>query len=394
MPFKLLPWNILSEIGGQEMQKPSLEKIISGTLQAIDASKSQIYDIAENTRSESDRVKGELQEIQRQIITTIDQVDNLERKEKAARIRLMEVSRNFDKYTEDEVRIAYEKARELQVELASLREREKQLKLRRNGLERSVRKLVGTLEKAEGLMTQVSVVFEYLSGNLSQINNELEVVNQRRLLAPRIIQAQEEERKRVAREIHDGPAQTMANVVLRTEVCEKLMDYDQPGARKELQELREAVKASLQDVRRIIFDLRPMALDDLGLIPALTRYLENLRERYQVPVEIKCFGQQKRLKSLIEVAIFRVVQEAVMNAIKHANASLIKVKIETDSNNIIVMVKDDGIGFESEGCIQSPKLGSYGLLGMQERLDILGGQLSVKSKPGKGTEILAIVPLD
>lgn len=394
MPFKLLPLNILSEIGGQKMQKPSLEEIISGTLQAIEASKSQIYDIAENTRSESDRVKGELQEIQRQIITTIEQVDNLERREKAARIRLMEVSRNFDKYTEDEVRIAYEKARELQVELASLREREKQLKIRRNDLERSMRKLVGTLEKAEGLMTQVSVVFEYLSGNLSQINNELEVVNQRRLLAPRIIQAQEEERKRVAREIHDGPAQSMANVVLRTEVCEKLMDYDQPGARKELQELREAVKASLQDVRRIIFDLRPMALDDLGLIPALTRYLENLRERHQVPVEIKCFGQQKRLKPMIEVAIFRVVQEAVMNAIKHANASYIEVKIETDSNNIIVVVKDDGIGFESEGCIQSPKLGSYGLLGMQERLDILGGQLSVKSKPGKGTEILAIVPLD
>lgn len=200
------------------MRMPSLERIVSETLSAIEKSKHQIYEIAETARTESDRVKNELQELQRQVMFTIEQVDNLERLEKAARFRLMEVSKNFHKYSEEEVRIAYEKARELQVELGSLREREHQLKLRRNDLERSLRKLMGTVEKAEGLMTQVGVVLEYLGGSLTMINNELEVVNQRRLLAPKIIQAQEEERKRVAREIHDGPAQSMANVVLRTEV--------------------------------------------------------------------------------------------------------------------------------------------------------------------------------
>ncbi|PKM90753.1 MAG: histidine kinase [Firmicutes bacterium HGW-Firmicutes-12] len=376
------------------MRMPSLEKIISDTLQGIENSKGQMYEIAENARSESERVKNELQEIQRQIIYTIDKVDNLERLEKAARVRLMEVSRNFEKYTEVDVRTAYEKARGLQVELGSLNERERQMKLRRNELERSLRKLIGTVEKAEGLMTQVGVVLDYLGGHLTMINNELEIVNQRRLIAPRIIHAQEEERRRVAREIHDGPAQSMANVVLRTEVCEKLMECDHIAAKKELQELRATVKTSLQDVRRIIFDLRPMALDDLGLLPALTRYCETLKDRYNIAIEIKCGEKEKRLKSIIEVAIYRVIQEAVMNTIKHANASNIWVKLDFQSNSIIALVGDDGEGFDAEAYLASPRSDSYGLIGMKERLDILGGQLSVKSNPRLGTEILAIIPLD
>jgi len=371
-----------------------LEKVISETLQVIENSKVQIYDIAENARSESDRVKNELQEIQRQILYTIEKVDNLGRLEKAARVRLMDVSKNYDKYTEDEVRHAYDKASSLQVELGSLSERERQLKLRRNDLERSLRKLVGTVEKAEGLMTQVGVVLDYLGGNLTMINNELEVVNQRRQLAPRIIQAQEEERKRVAREIHDGPAQSMANVVLRTEVCEKLIETDHLAAKHELQELRATVKTSLQDVRRIIFDLRPMALDDLGLVPALTRYLETLKERYNVNIEIKSIENQKRFNPTIEVAVYRVIQEAVMNTIKHASAGKISVKIDFESNSIVVLIKDNGIGFEADKYLESPRNDSYGLLGMRERLEILGGQLSIKSNPGLGTEVLAILPLD
>lgn len=373
---------------------PSLEKVISDTLSVIEKSKGQIYDIAENARGECDRVKNELQEIQRQIICTIDKVDNLERLERSARVRLMEVSRSFDKYTEDDIRISYDKARELQVELGSLKERERQLRLRRDGLERSLRRLGSTVEKAEGLMTQINVVFDYLGGNLTLINNELELVNQRRLLAPRIIHAQEEERKRVAREIHDGPAQSMANVVLRTEFCEKLMESDQVAAKKELQELRNTVKSSLQDVRRIIFDLRPMALDDLGLVPALTRYLETLKDRYKIDFEIHCNDKQKRLNSILEVAIYRVIQEAVANTIKHARAAHIMVQLEFGDKSVMVMIKDDGVGFEPGEIMDTPRADSYGLLGMQERLDILGGKLSVKSNPGAGTEIMAILPLD
>lgn len=376
------------------MRIPSLEKILSETMASIEKSKLQIYDIAENARSETERVKKELQEIQHQVLYTIEKVDKLERLEKAARIRLMDVSRNFGRYAEEEVRLAYEKARELQVELGSLREREHQLKLRRAELERSLRKLAVTVEKAEGLVTQVGVVIDYLSGNLKWVNNELGLVNQKRLIAPKIIQAQEEERKRVAREIHDGPAQSMANVVLRTEVCEKLLDLKPEAVRKELAELRETVKHSLQDVRRIIFDLRPMSLDDLGLIPALSRYIESLKERYNLEVEINCTGQRRRLNSLVEVALYRLVQEALQNTIKHANASKIVINLEMDAEHISAVIKDNGVGFDAENYLKEPRPDSYGLIGMKERLEILGGQLSVRSYPGEGTELLAMLPLD
>jgi two-component system sensor histidine kinase DegS len=325
---------------------------------------------------------------------TIEKVDSLERLEKVARIRLMEVSKNFQKYCEQEIKLAYEKAREIQIELGSLREREAQLKMRRAELERSIRKLLVTVDKAEGLVTQVGVVLDYLGGNLKWINDELEVVNQKRLLAPRIIQAQEEERRRVAREIHDGPAQSMANAVLRTEVCEKLLEMDHVAARRELHELRDMVKNSLKDVRRIIFDLRPMALDDLGLIPALTRYLENLKEKYHFELETSFLGDRERLEPIIEVTLFRVLQEAIQNTIKHASAQKIRVVLEVDEQRIVLLVQDNGIGFDVEAYLKEPRAESYGLLGMKERLEILGGQLSLKSTPDKGTEVLAILPLD
>lgn len=376
------------------MEMPSLEKIVEETLSSIEDSKIQIYDIAENARSESERIKRELQEIQHQVSITIEKVDNLERLEKAARRRLMQVSRDFNRYSEEEVRQAYEKAKELQVELALLREREHQLRLRRADLEKSLRRLMLTVDKAEGLVTQVGVVLDYLGGNLKWINSELEVVNQKRLLAPKIIQAQEEERRRVAREIHDGPAQSMANLVLRTEVCEKLIDIDKEKVREELRGLRNTVKNSLQDVRRIIFDLRPMALDDLGLEPAITRYLEKLKQRYDLNIDINCFMNEERIEPILEVALYRVIQESVQNTIKHASAANVKVCLECGEHQIRAIVRDDGIGFDVKNVYDKPKPDNYGILGMKERVEILGGQLFLRSNTGEGTEVLVILPIE
>lgn len=374
---------------------PSLEKVVADTLTAIENGKNQIYDIAENARTETERIKKELIALQKQVIDTIEQVDAQEKLERAARNRLAYVSKKYKKFTEEEIKFAYERAREFQVELASLRERERQLKLRRNELEISLRRLMSTVDKAEGLVTQVGVVLDYLSGNLRWINDELEVVNQKRQLAPRIIQAQEEERRRVAREIHDGPAQTMANVVLRSEVCEHLLEEnDLAAAKKELQELKQHVRSCLQDVRRIIFDLRPMSLDDLGLVPALSHYLEKVGEKSDLKVEMSYTGTERRIESAVEVALYRVVQEGVQNAIKHSKATDLKISLDFGADSIVVVIKDNGCGFDTVGYLEEHNSTSYGILGMKERLEILGGQFTVNSKVGYGTEILATIPLD
>jgi len=136
-----------------------------------------------------------------------------------------------------------------------------------------------TVEKADNLISQIGISLSYLTGDLENVSLQIEDMKQKRLLGIRIIKAQEEERQRVAREIHDGPAQSMSHIVLKAEICERLVDSDPEKAKDELRTLKSVVRDTLRDVRKIIYDLRPMSLDDLGLIPTLQRYIENLSGR-------------------------------------------------------------------------------------------------------------------
>ncbi|MCL6449011.1 MAG: hypothetical protein K6U04_12825 [Armatimonadetes bacterium] len=243
----------------------ALDRIIKETVKAIEKSKLQIYDIAENTRAEMSRVSDELREVKEEVAEVIKRVDKLTAAEKKARMRLMQVSKDFRKYTEKDIKDAYEEAHKLQVELITLRENEKLLRYRRNDLEISLRRLESTVARAEKLVSQVGVVLNFLSGGLQDLSSKIGELQQAQQMALSIIRAQEEERKRVAREIHDGPAQSMANIVMRAEFCLKLLELNPEKVRDELVALQKLVRLSLQDVRKIIFDLRPMVLDDLGL---------------------------------------------------------------------------------------------------------------------------------
>ena len=200
-----------------------LDAIIKETIAVIGSSKEMIYDIGEEAREEYRRLEEEVKKLQEETADVIDRVDELEGLEQRARWRLLEVSRDFARYTEDDIRWAYEEAKNIQVELALCREREKLLRQRRDDLERGLRRLEQTVRKAEKLVTQVGVVIDYLEGKLGDLSQQLEGMQQRQQLAAGIIKAQEEERRRVAREIHDGPAQSLANLVFRLEVCEKLL---------------------------------------------------------------------------------------------------------------------------------------------------------------------------
>ena len=193
------------------------------------------------------------------------------------------------------IREAYEVAESLQVELSVARERETSLRKKRDELERSLINVKKMVEKAENMVSHVSVAMEYLHGSLERIADHWEGIKARYQIGERIIRAQEEERRRVAREIHDGPAQAMANVVLRAEICERLLAAGREEVTLELGQLKVLVKESLRELRRIIFNLRPMALDDLGLVPTLNRYLENLREHEGAPVFLTVRGAETRL---------------------------------------------------------------------------------------------------
>lgn len=369
----------------------TLDKIVKQTLASIRGSRSQIYDIYEAARDELESVKRDVERIKKETADVIFKVDELERNERKARIHLMEVSRDFKIRSEEEVREAYETARKIQVDVAVAREQEQNLRRQRDELEVRLRNLGGTVAKAEKLVSQVGIVLDYLGNQISAVFSQMEGLQNAHELGARIIRSQEEERRRVARDIHDGPAQAIANIVFRAEVCERLIDTDTERAKEELKALRGHIRNTLGEIRRIIFDLRPMAIDDLGLVAALRGILDVFREQNGLFTELSVLGEERRIEDHIEIGVFRVVQEALNNVVKHAHASTIRVRVEFAPSAVAVLVEDDGQGFDQTG--EEEPAGHFGLLGMRERLQLIEGTMTIKSSRGQGTKVLITVPL-
>ncbi len=371
-----------------------LDKIIKRTIRAINESKSEIYEIAEISRRECKRLEDELAELKEQVKQLISEIEVLEVALKESKRRLMLMNKNFAQHSEEELKEAYEKADSLRVELAVKREMEKYLIKRRNELEIRIKDAIKTVQKADKLITQVGVALGYLTGDLQEVSLQLEGLQQKQLLGLKIIKAQEEERQRVARDIHDGPAQMMSNVVLKAEICERLIDSDPDKARMELQNLKKIMRDSLQDVRKIIYNLRPMSLDDLGLVPTLQRYVLTFQEETGISVSFITKGSQPELKPVISLTVFRIVQEALNNVAKHAKANTVVMQLEFLDENLRLFVYDDGVGFDTARLNERNEdvSSGFGLVSMRERIELLGGDMRISSEPGKGTRLNIIIP--
>lgn len=370
----------------------TLDMILDKMVETVGDSKDEIFRIGEQCRRDYDSLIDELRDVRRMVGQIIEEGDELEAKSRLARKRLSEVSMHFKDYTEVEVREAYEKAHQIQMDLTMNRQTEKQLRVRRDDIERRLVGLTETIEKAERLVSQITVVMNYLTSDLKKMTEVIEDAKMKQDFGLKIIEAQEEERKRLSREIHDGPAQMMANVMMRSDLIEKVYnEYGAKDALSEVKNLKKMVRNALYEVRRIIYDLRPMALDDLGLVPTLKKYLQTIEEYHSTTrITYKNIGEEKRLPSKFEVALFRLVQESVQNALKHANASEIVVKLEMKPDKIAILIKDDGQGFDPK----ERKAESFGIIGMRERVELLSGDFTIDSKVGKGTVVLIQVPLE
>jgi len=374
-----------------------INRIIKNTISVIQDSKDAIFDIAESARKEVQELMTELKKLRHEATEMMNECESLEIKVANGRKKLAAINKNYDAYTEKEMAEAYQKTQDLIVQLAVARERERQVIIRRNEIEVRLKNALETVQKAEKLVIQVGTVLDYLSGDLQKVDEHLEDCENKRILAIRVIKAQEDERHRIAREIHDGPAQSMSNVVLKAEICGKLAGIDINKAITELNELKDIVRDCLKDVRRIIYDLRPMSIDDLGLKPTLQKYIENFKEDNQMNLELKMRGNIDRIKdNNIVLAVFRVVQECLNNVRKHAKASFVSVQLECNDKNITIRVKDDGKGFDTSLLdeLEFDENGGFGLLGMKERVELLEGSFSIKSSVGSGTTVCVKLPND
>jgi two-component system, NarL family, sensor histidine kinase DegS len=383
----------VNEMTADYLNVKTIDKIIQNMIETVDHSKTEIFEIGEQSRNDYMSIIDEIKKIKKMVIEIIEEEEALDREVRKARKRLSEVSKYFNKYSEEEVRRAYEHAHNLQVKLTMTRQIEKQLRNRRDELERRIVGIQETIERADRLVTQISVVLNYLTGDLKNVSEIVADAREKQEFGLKIIEAQEEERKRLSREMHDGPAQLLANVMMRSDLIE--MIYRERGIEEALEEIRglkKTIREALYEVRHIIYDLRPMALDDLGLVPTLKKYLQTVEEynkHRNIFIDFVFIGTERRLDSKMEVALFRLIQESVQNALKHANPTEIQVKLEINETKVLAVIKDDGAGFDPT----IKKEGSFGIRGMKERVELLEGKLKILSDKGCGTKVLIEIPI-
>ncbi|MCQ6561883.1 sensor histidine kinase [Paenibacillus mendelii] len=373
-----------------------IDRVIKNAVLVMEESKYQIYEICESARKELYSLGQELNQVLAETAEIIDKVDKLELDYRRARIRLTEVSRDFVRYKEEDIKNAYEKATHLQLDLMVFREKEGYLKARRDDLQKRVRNVEKSIERAESIGSQINVVLEYLSGDLNQVTRILESAKNRQQIGLKIILAQEEERKRIAREIHDGPAQSLANIVLRTEIAERLLSKQEfQIVQEELIDLKGQVRSGLEEIRKIIFNLRPMALDDLGLVPTLRKYVQDFEEKTRIRTKFDTVGKEMRLPSAMEAGIYRMIQEAFSNAFKHANPTYVALEITYQAQMVKIVVRDNGSGFHVD-LIESRAKDSthFGLIGMRERVELLEGRMEIDSAINEGTKVTIHVPIN
>lgn len=380
---------------GNQISIERLNSILKNTIESIKGSKNEILEIVDTARDDCNKIEEEIKILQTRISEIILETEILEDNDRKYRNNLSNKNQNFNVFSESEMKEAYDIANENRIKLLLKREEEKNSIEKRNELERRLKNSLGIYAKAENISKQINVAAEYLMGNSDNIADTVDELSKRQYLGIKIIEAQEEERHRVARDMHDGPAQSLANVIVKAELCERLLDMDKDRAKNELHSLKDTIRGTLKDVRKIIYDLRPMSLDDLGLVPTLERYISIFEEDTGIKVNIKIYGTFNGLEHAIQIAIFRIVQESLSNIRKHSKANSASIILERSIAKLNLSIVDDGIGFdpenykESYGSISS----GFGLINIKERVDLLNGNFHIASSSNLGTRLSVFIPL-
>lgn len=215
----------------------------------------------------------------------------------------------------------------------------------------------------------------------------------RSLLLTQLIDVQEAERKHIARELHDETSQALTAALLNLRVLAgSLAD---PALQQKALDVREIVSSALESVQYMTVRLRPLLLDQLGLLPALRKHIENYRKRYPIDVQIYFtnIADGTRFFPEIEISVYRIIQEAMNNVAKHAQAEHIHIDVTQKEQTLILHIKDDGCGFALAILKHQQQSNSLGIIGMKERVSLLNGTFSIASQPGQGTEITVFLPL-
>ena len=375
----------------QPEQLTRLDQVLNQVLATLEHGRDNIFDIAQNCHEIEVNLQTELEEANLQAQQVILEVDHFEKLERYARLRLIDVSRDFRSYSQEHIKEAYEQAREMQLKLIDLRQQEVYLRRRRDELTRQIKKFKDIGQKADNFLQSTAIALKILRGNVERINDTIGESFRQQQMVTWIIESQEAERRKIARELHDGPAQSMAGILIRLDLIKRLGNQDFKGIYEEIDNVSSMGRETLADVRRIMFDLKPSLLHENNFSNTLKEYFNDYEAKYNFTIDFLQIGEDKQYNLSLETALFRMVQEAVTNIRKHSGVKRAVVKFEDNSANLTLVIKDEGIGFEPNNTGDKE---SYGILGMKERVNLFGGKLDIISAPGAGTQVIIQVPLE
>ncbi len=342
-------------------------------------------ELIELITSQMTTLKRKLSELKAQIEQTQIMVDREQQRNADIATDLQSVQINIETIPRQDIRDKYDEAIDARFRLATMR---------------------GQLEKFEANYKNQEDQQALLSQVLSRIQG-VDVISEEEELAEgetrgginivRIVEAQEDERLRLSRQMHDGPAQSLTNFILQAEICQRLFDRNPERAAEELSSLKTAASVTFQKVRDFIFDLRPMMLDDLGVIPTVRRYVDSFKEKNDIETELEIIGEERRLESHREVMIFRSIQELMGHARDYASASQLKVRLDMSGTMLRVAVQDNGRAVDAEAIFSDDDVHvddsrSRSLMALRERFELVGGSMSINSSESDGTLVRLELP--
>lgn len=323
--------------------------------------------------TELDQTNRSIKETAMMISQTQIDINKLSQRNQVLTAQIQQLQSTFESVSKSEMKQLYDSALDTQQRLERMRGQVEKLQSDQAALTR-YKSLIDKMRHASDSGTSASSVKKGSAAETVQM----------------LINAQEVERQRLSRQMHDGPAQALSNFILQTEIAMKLFDVDQLRAKDELTNLKNSALTTFQKVRNFIFELRPMMLDDLGLVPTIKRYKETFAEQSGLDVDLVVGGQETRLASYLEVMVFRSIQELLGNAYRLSLASKVKVTLNIDNDYVRVSVEDNGKGFPIQELQSDANLG---VKLIRDRVDMLGGRTDIDSVVGQGTRITLEMPM-
>jgi two-component system, NarL family, sensor histidine kinase DegS len=345
-------------------------------------------EIIQSVQDEMKQIKGRLTEIKAQLEQTQMVVDKEQQRNADIATELRMIQDNIDTVPRQDIRSKYDEAMDARFRVTTMRSQLEKFQAQREMLERQQTLLSQLVNKLQGVD---------LLGGGDDNGHDGPAPSRGGINLVRIVQAQEEERKRLANQMHDGPAQSLTNFILQTEICQRLFDRNPERAAEELANLKSAASVTFQKVRDFIFDLSPMMLNDLGVVPTVRRYVESFKEKNDIETRLDILGEERRFEQRYrEVVIFRGIQELMAHARDYANATQLSIRLDLSSSRIKIFVSDNGESFDAEAVFGSSGDGAVArvsdLITLKEKFELVGGTMTITSKENEGTEVRLELP--